>query len=147
MARTIEITAEDTVIDLSAPAVAKAVQELVEAQEILRTAEKRVAVLKTWLKDAAFAATGGTVGVVAGIPVVSNRKTATFARAKFAKERPDLAEQYTVQVIKDELDTRALKTDHPELFEKYRSSMLLIDDEGLALAAKRLIEEATVTVR
>lgn len=143
MARTIEVLDDDTITDLSAPEVTRAVQELVEAQAALKAAQKRVDVLKTWLKDA-FEKTGGTVGMVADIPIASNRMTATFAKAKFAKDRPDLAVQYTVQVIKEELDVPGLRKDHPALYGRYRSRMLLIDDEGLALAAAKIAKQ-TVT--
>lgn len=146
MARNIEIKDSDTVIDLSAPNIAEVVQSYVQAQAELRAAEKRVSILKDWLKDA-FKATGGTVGIVADIPVVSNRKTATFANARFAKDRPDLAEQYTIQVIKEELDVAGLKEDHRKLYDEYRSSMLLVDDEGLILAAAKLAKGPTVVIR
>lgn len=137
MARTIEVLDDDTITDLGAPEVTRAVQELVEAQAALKAAQKRVDVLKTWLKDA-FEKTGGTVGMVADIPIASNRMTATFAKARFARDRPDLAEQYTIQVIKEELDVPGLQEDHPTLYDQYRSRMLLIDDEGLALAAAKI---------
>lgn len=53
----------------------------------------------------------------------------TFAPKRFREEQPELAAKYTRTV--EEIDTDALKADHPELFTQYRARVLRVPAKEL----------------
>lgn len=68
------------------------------------------------------------VGLHGEKQLVSWRNTGDFNTGAFAAAEPDLFESYTKTV--DALDTRALKTDHPDLYARFRSRRFLVAKES-----------------
>lgn len=56
-----------------------------------------------------------------GVPVALYQKKKAWAWSKFAAENEVLAEAYTVEVTKRELDREALLRDHPTLLEEFQT--------------------------
>lgn len=79
--------------------------------------EKEIAGLK-----AEFQAVMGDAHVakIDGEEVFTWKPINKFATTQFKAEHPNLAKEFTRVVAKDELDTDALRAEHPYLFEQYR---------------------------
>jgi hypothetical protein len=93
-----------------------------------------------------FAATGATAGTAVGpdgkkVVVTTCRPTDTFDRAKFADQHPDLVTQYTVQVVRDELDVSALRAERPDLWDEFRSRQLRVNTAALQELAETTQEQ------
>jgi hypothetical protein len=93
-----------------------------------------------------FAATGATAGTAVGpdgkkVVVTTCRPTDTFDRAKFADQHPDLVTQYTVQVVRDELDVSALRAERPDLWGEFRSRQLRVNTAALQELAETTQEQ------
>ena len=93
-----------------------------------------------------FAATGATAGTAVGpdgkkVVVTTCRPTDTFDRAKFADQHPDLVTQYTVQVVRDELDVSALRAERPGLWGEFRSRQLRVNTAALQELAETTQEQ------
>jgi hypothetical protein len=86
---------------------------------------------------------GATQATVLGTKVMVCRRTETFQGALFAKERPDMNEQYTRPVLVDKLNTEALRGDHPELYRRYQAVTLRPSWKALetALATTTKVED------
>lgn len=67
-----------------------------------------------------------------GVKVAQYKQTGNFTRKWFEAEQPELTQQYTRLVTKEELDTEAIRRDHPELWEKYRAPTMLIENNPIA---------------
>lgn len=67
-----------------------------------------------------------TEGLVAGKVHVTYRPTGKFMAERFTREHPELAQQLTRTVTRDELDTEKLKADFPQLFAAYRTRRFLV---------------------
>lgn len=66
------------------------------------------------------------IGQIGGQDVFTNRPIAVFRGKEFREDHPLLAKEYTVPVVKDELDVDALKRDHPALYAEYQSRQFRI---------------------
>ncbi|WP_326646101.1 YqaJ viral recombinase family protein [Streptosporangium sp. NBC_01755] len=69
------------------------------------------------------------VGTYQGQDVVTWKNTGKFAADKFTSDHPDLAEQFTAPV--PQLDEKALKAAHPDLYARYRSRVFRPIKKGL----------------
>lgn len=64
------------------------------------------------------------VGTVAGVEVWAHTPTERFAVAKFAKEQPEIAAQFTEHKVVTEVNQDRLKAEMPVLFAEYQVSSL-----------------------
>lgn len=60
-------------------------------------------------------------GTIAGRPVVNFKRDGMFAAKKFTADHPETAAKYTRPVTKDELDTKTLAQEQPDLYRAYRA--------------------------
>jgi hypothetical protein len=93
-----------------------------------------------------FAATGATAGTAVGpdgkkVVVTTCRPTDTFDRAKFADQHPDLVEQFTVRVVRDELDVAELCAAYPILSHRFRIRQLRVNTAALQELAETTQEQ------
>jgi hypothetical protein len=64
------------------------------------------------------------IGTVAGREVWAHTPTARFAAAKFAKEQPELAAQFTEHRVVTEVNSERLKNELPGVYATYQVSSL-----------------------
>jgi putative phage-type endonuclease len=57
------------------------------------------------------------------------KQNGNFAPSRFAKDHPELAQQYAV--TKTGIDTKALAKDHPDLYRKYRARVLRVPSKEI----------------
>jgi putative phage-type endonuclease len=57
-----------------------------------------------------------------GKPYVTLKQNSTFSSSRFTQDHPDLAKELTV--LKPVLDMDALKSEHPEIYTRYRARVL-----------------------
>ncbi|MFJ2178942.1 YqaJ viral recombinase family protein [Streptomyces sp. NPDC087851] len=68
------------------------------------------------------------VALIGGRPAYTWRQNGNFAPARFRKEQPELAAEYTHQV--SAIDTERLAADHPKIYSTYRARVLRVPSEG-----------------
>lgn len=67
-----------------------------------------------------------------GAQVASYTRDGNFTRTQFEAEQPELAEKYTRWVTEQKLDTEALRTEHPKVYEAYRAPTLRFKNNPVA---------------
>lgn len=109
--------------DLKLPAVqlGGVLDRLREWRDAQRAAEAAVAhakKLETEFRDA-MEATGKQVGLVGTTVLITRKPSSKFRSVAFTNDRPDLAEHFTRDVVRPELDVAALAQAHPDVHAQY----------------------------
>lgn len=107
------------------PGAATAYVALRELKAEISELEKRKKKLEAELKRAVGNA---SVATFYGEVAITNRPTATFRGNDFSAEQPILAKEYTRPVVVDQLDLKALESDHPAIYAQYRSRQFKVLD-------------------
>lgn len=108
-------------------------KEWMEAEAELKAIQTKVDRLKAEFRST-LRTLGAGVGTFRGVPVLTEIQTKTFRGSDFAKDRPDLAEQYTKPVVVDRLDLAALEREQPAVYAGYLSRQLRPDWRAFAAA-------------
>jgi putative phage-type endonuclease len=116
-------------ITLAAPDQASAmIRRLVRAKSQLIAAENEHDEAEAQLR--VLVGDGHALQVLTDV-VATAKPTGTFAASRFREENPELADALTVPSTA--LDMERLKSEHPDLYTKYRSRVLRLTKEGKAL--------------
>jgi len=116
-------------------------KEWMEAEAELKAIQVKVDALKAEFR-ATLRTLGAGAGTFRGVSVLAEVQTKTFRGGDFARERPDLVEQYTKPVVVDRLDLVALEREQPRVYADYLSRQLRPDWRAFAAA----LAAATPTV-
>lgn len=112
---------------------ASKLQEWMRAEAKLTAAKVEVERLKEEFRSS-MQFWGAGVGTFRGVPVLTRNTTKTFRGREFAKERPDLVEQYTRPKVVETLDLAALAAELPDVYRRYLSEQLKPDWKAFGAA-------------